>query len=245
MIWAARRLLALGLLACASGSAAHPPVTSAHFVGCPAGGQTGPRPAPSSGRVPNIMASLAGRVAYYSAGNEGVLAPRGWHCAELSGSNGTILIVTPELHDPESLLRGDRPLRGPGVVLVIRYGGTSGRWEVAAMISRMFPQHRAFLRRFDELGLTLGDMPSGPYPDDVIRRTTETWLEFTTPAGRNGLGTDGFLAPGAGQVEGLVMLLPEDEMTMVELDVRLPVGDADLAHWIISAVRHDHGDDSP
>jgi hypothetical protein len=241
MIGAARLLVGWALLASA-GAAADPPVTGADFVGCRGDGQAGPRPAPRTGDAPAIMASLSDRLVYYSAGNEGVLAPRGWHCIELSGSNGSMLIVTPERLNARRLLHRSAPLEGPAVVLVIRYGDTSGRREVAALVLRMFPQHQALLRRLEEGGVDLSELPSGPYADDIIGGTTDTWVEFTTPAGRRGLGTDGMLGVSAAPVEGLVMLLPED--AMLELNVRLPSDHANLAPWIISGVRHANGDNS-
>lgn len=188
--------------------------------------------------MPAVHAT-AHRLAYYSAGEGGVLAPRGWHCLVLSGSNGTTLIVMPNRPDVERLLRRDGRLDGPGVVLSERYGGTSGRRAVAAMIARYFPDHRSFLRQAEAAGLELGPIPTDPYPDDVIHRRTATTVDFTTPAGRRGLGTEHVLTPGAVPIRGLVELRPEDDMTLIEVAVKLPPDAADLAPAIIDRVRWD------
>ena len=66
------------------------------FVGCMSDGQVGPQAAPVIENTPVLPTNMAQRLAYYAAsGAPGVLAPRGWHCFGLYGSNGSRLIVVP------------------------------------------------------------------------------------------------------------------------------------------------------
>ena len=48
--------------------------------------------------------AAAAQLAYYASRDLGVLAPRGWHCLGLEGSNGSVLIVTPEPHGAADLM---------------------------------------------------------------------------------------------------------------------------------------------
>src|SRR5689334_17256314 len=67
-----------------------------------------PVPAPDVlSEVPVVPEIVAGDLAHYvAASGPGVLAPRGWHCLGLHGSNGNQLVVTPEVHDARDLLAG-------------------------------------------------------------------------------------------------------------------------------------------
>ena len=175
---------------------------------------------------------------YGSRDGLGVVAPRGWHCFELYGSNGQTLIVTPERHDFD-FFHNERQLDGPAVVLTQRYGGTSGRWAVAAMIVRYFPEHSDFVRGIEEMGLELGEMPAGPFPDDVVHRIGPNALEYTTPTNRDGLGTTAYLGVGAGPIAGLVMLFPETDMNMIHVAVRLPPELSSRTPVIVEQVRRE------
>jgi hypothetical protein len=229
--------LAIAGAAAPHGAAPHGNVP---FVGCPSDGQTGPQPAPRRGVVPRVPAAAAAHLAYYASSDLGVLAPRGWHCLGLEGSNGSVLIVTPEPHGAGDLLAGTAPLRGPAVQLGLSFGGTSGRFEVARMIARLFPAHMAFARRVAAEGVD-DPLPSGPYPADRIRRIGATEIAYTTPARLQGLGTGSRLTANADPIEGLVILHPEGDMDLVKLDVRLARAQRGLVSAIVAAAHRAHG----
>jgi hypothetical protein len=205
------------------------------FVGCASDGQVGPRPAPRRTTVPAVPASATPSLAYYASADLGILAPRGWHCFGLYGSNGSTLIVSPERLGARDLLSGEpRPLPGPAVQIAVSEGGTSGRFEVANVIARAFPAHMDFARRVAAEGI--GDpLPIGPYPTDHMVRLRPTAVGYTTLAGRQGLGTDSRLAPGDRPIDGLAILDTRGDMALIKLDVRLPAAQASLATPILNA----------
>ena len=234
MIGRGLSLLALALAGAAS-AAASPHVP---FVGCPSDGQTGPTRAPRARAVPRVPAAQAPLLAYYASADLGVLAPRGWHCFGLEGSNGSVLIVTPERHGFRDLQDNPGGLHGPAVQLSLSLGATSGRFEVARMIARLFPAHRDFARQVAAEGL--GDpLPAGSYPTDRMQRISATEIAFTTPARLQGLGTESRLAADALPIEGVVILHPEGDMDLVKLDVRLPAAQSALAAAIVEGVRRE------
>ena len=117
------------------------------FVGCASDGQAGPQAAPSGKSLTvTIPAGVAQRLAYYKAEySAGVLAPRGWHCFSTYGSNGASLFVSPEPMDSKTLLSLDwKGFTGPAIQISVSDGGTSGRFEVAKVIARVFPEYKAF-----------------------------------------------------------------------------------------------------
>jgi hypothetical protein len=230
--------LALAALGWAGAAAAAAPMR-VPFVGCPSDGQMGPEPAPHSGTVPRLPAAAAAGLAYYSAsgawGNHAVLAPRGWYCFGLYGSNGSMLIVTPQRLGARELLGHDsHPLRGPGVQSTVSLGGTSGRFEVARIIARAFPAQMDFARRVAAEGLD-DPLPSGPYPTDRMVRLRPTAVGYRTPAGRQGLGTSSRLAPDDRPIDGLAILDAHGDWALTKLDVRLPATQAALATTILNA----------
>jgi hypothetical protein len=228
----ARGLLLLALGSAGAASAAAP--ARVPFVGCPSDGQQGPQPVPGSGAVPRVPAAAAAQLAYYAMSELGVLAPRGWHCFGLEGSNGSTLIVTPEAHDVRDLLDRPTPLRGPAVQISFSFGGTSGRFEVARVIARAFPAQMAVAGRVAAEGM--GDpLPRGPYRTDHMVRLRRTAVGYTTPAGREGLGTDSRLAPADRPIEGLAILRGASDPDLIKLDVRLPAAQARLATPILNA----------
>ena len=164
-----------------------------------------------------------------------VFAPRGWQCLQLTGSNGSTLVVTPERHSLEDM----HGLRGSAVQISLSYGGTSGRFEVADVIARYFPEHMAFARRVAAEWILDRPLPSGPFPADRIRRPNATVVRFTTPARRLGMGTNSLLAPDADPIQGLVVLLDhEDGPDILQLSVRLPHRELHPTSAIIGAVSH-------
>jgi len=210
------------------------------FVGCPADGQMGPIAAPTTaGAIPKISAPASTQLAWYVSPHLAVLAPRGWHCFGLYGSNGNQIIVTPEPHDADDLFDPSAGLKGPAVQLAAVSGGTSGRFDVARTIARIFPAYQWFTRQVAQEGIEhSADFPTGPYPTDILTVRSNTEVEFTTPANKNGLGTVSRLRRNQDPINGLAILFPQQEMNLVEVFVRLPPNMAQLAPVIIAKVEN-------
>ena len=231
------RLLALALcgsLALARGQAyAQAGRAAAPFVGCASDGQTGPVAAP---RAPAHLPAAAAGLAYYGSGDLTVLAPAGWHCVGVYGSDGSILFVTPERHTPGDFIDRDATLTGPAVQATFSIGDTSGRFAVARLAARLFPAKRAFVQ-----GVIAEDIedashfPIGPYPGDTVTLLGPAEATFRTPPGKTGLGTDSRLRPGADPIEGLARISRDNDATV--LDVRLPAELQPLAAAIIAFAR--------
>lgn len=204
------------------------------FVGCPGDGQIGPVDAPLGDPVPiGAFPGVAHQLAYYKGNyGPGVIAPRGWRCRLWYGSSGSFVIVTPS--GPENDIPV-RPVMGPGVEIILRYGGTSGRFQLAAVSARYFPEiMRSFIQqiRDEHLGT---DVTSNlkPYPYDQVRKITARMIEYRTPADRDGFGTESF-AKSDQPIQGLAALsLPSDETTLSVLRMRLLPGQQELAESII------------
>lgn len=107
---------------------------------------------------------------------------------------------------------------GSGGVAVWR--DVSGRSTVARVIARVFPGFRWFVdevrQGFDDL-----DLPSGPVATDVLKRRGARVVEYRTPGGLDGLGTDGWLKREARPIDGVVVLEGETP-DLVRVNVRLP-----------------------
>jgi hypothetical protein len=163
------------------------------FVGCKSGGQAGPVEAPREPeKVIEIDPKLAQKLAYYKSGfSPGVLAPRGWSCFGEYGSGGDETFVTPGSMDSNGFFSGDwRNLTGPGVEVDFRYGGTSGRDEVARVIARVFPKYKAFVQGVLEMfERVYPDLTYGPYPTDKLLYDGDRLVEFRTQPNSEGLGT--------------------------------------------------------
>ena len=241
-------LLALALAV--PGAAAPQAAVAVPFVGCPFDGQQGPNPAPTG--QPRQLAldpATAARLAYYDAGIErGVLAPRGWHCLGLSGSDGTVLFVSPQPLDAERLIDGGA-LPGPVVILRGIEGGTSGRFEAARIAARVFPSERAFVKGVIDEGIEPAEsFPQGPFVHDRMTRLDAHIVEYETPGGEQGLGTTTrWLQPEAEPVRGAVVLggdlphEPEIEVLMIRLDA----ADAALVPVIVHNLERGEADEPP
>ena len=162
------------------------------FVGCASDGQAGPQDAPSGQAKPlAIPPAVAQRLAYYKAEyGAGVLAPREWHCFSTYGSDGVKLFVSPDPIDPKTLMSMDRKgFSGPAVQISALSGGTSGRFEVAKVVARVFPAYKAFAQNVIAEGIEpAGDFPFGPYPQDKLTYRGTAIVEFETPANSEGWG---------------------------------------------------------
>lgn len=199
----------------------------APFVGCASDGQMGPQPPPATGETPLLSKRDAALLSWYAFSDQGVLAPRGWHCFGLYGSAGSSLIVTPEPHGAELL---NQSLKGPAVERVFRFSSTSGRFDVADAAAGLFPTARQFVR-----GVAAEEMakihPWKPTPADRIVSRTDKRVEFITAAGRRGLGTKGRMVPSADPIRSAIFLDSEGDLTAIH--VRLAPADARLAPLIV------------
>lgn len=171
------------------------PLASAEVpqVPCPKDGQGGPVDPPELPASKRLVLPLgtAGSLAFYTAhaqGSAGVLAPRGWSCHGLYGSNGDVLVVQPpgSAGDPR-----DASYRGQFVLRSFSNGGTSGRFEVARVAGRLFPQARAFAEQVKAEGIDDDPFPDTPWPSDRIERLGDGAVAFETPGGVEGLGRQG------------------------------------------------------
>ena len=232
----AQFLLALGFMPVAA-AAAPAELVRAPFVGCASDGQIGPQPAPQTAKVPRLPAALASQLAYYSS-QEGpsVLAPRGWHCFGLYGSDGSVLIVTPRVLRAQDFFT-DQPIRlsGPAVVSSFSYGGTSGRFTVWSAIARYFPKYGQLIDRQDWEELNGGTLPNSPYPADVILKHSARSIRLVTPSKFDGQGTAGYLSRGPLSVNSLRQLMGTgDETSLLAIDVRLSIAQGHLVDVILA-----------
>lgn len=213
----------------------------APFVGCRSDGQLGPQPAPKSHSTPLLPSVIARRLVYYAASEgPGVLAPRGWHCFGVYGSNGSGLVVAPEQFSSRDFFGGHHfSTKGSAVELTYSYGGTSGRWAVADAIARYFPLHRNFIKDNFQ-GLDTGPLPSGPYPHDLLSQQTENLVRYTTPPFLKGAGTAWVLAPSARAIQGLTMLVDDtDGPNLLRVNVRLSDADDGLTNIILQSAQRE------
>lgn len=240
--------LAIGIaVICGAGAIADSPsahpigsgLSQVRFVGCAADGQVGPIAAPvDTGKAPRVLVSEAKNLAYYATDEIGVLAPRGWHCIGLVGSNGLFLVVTPDSHTADEFLASRTKLLGPAIQLTVLDGQTSGRFDVAEVAARLFPNQRAFVERVLAEGVvSRSDWTFGPYPHDLVQRKGRQTVLFTTPAYQEGTGTRSWLGIAGDPIVGLGIMPDNEDHGLVLLDVRLHQSSAREIGMIIGNVR--------
>jgi hypothetical protein len=215
---------------------------SVPFVGCKSDGQVGPQDAPTGEpKMMTISPQLAQKVAYYKASyGSGVLAPRGWYCFGTYGSDGSNLYVTPTPLNSANLFSNSwKGISSYGIQLSESNGDTSGRFEVAQIIARVFPAHLAFVRRVIAEGVEPAtSFPRGPYPTDRLTYKSKEAVEYVTPPNTEGLGTKSFLVKNANPIAG-VALLTGEELNLTHLSSRLSPEMSDLLSVIIRQVEQD------
>ena len=219
-------------------------ISSVPFVGCASDGQLGPRKAPQGKRKSVALSpASANQLAYYQAKQgSGVLAPRGWHCFSTYGSSGGSLFVAPQTIDSQLIFSEKwKGFSGPVVQLSDSLGGTSGRFEVASIIARIFPAHKVFVAKVIAEGFApAADFPFGPYPKDKLRYVSKEVVEYETPPQTEGLGTRFRLQKSDTVVAGAEILMgPEEELDLISLSVRLPQGSENLTRAIVQQVEHE------
>jgi hypothetical protein len=243
--------MAAGRVAFAQASPAAKPVPSAAvtvpFVGCASDGQAGPQAAPTGKSLAvAIPAAMAQRLAYYkSEYGPGVLAPRGWNCFSSYGSDGSNLFVSPDPINTSDLSSMDwKGFTGQVIEVSEMVGGTSGRFEVAKVIARVFPAYKAFAQKVIAEGLEpASDFPFGPYPGDRLTYRSKSVVEFETPANTQGLGTDSYLQANASPIYGVAIVAGADT-DLVQLSARVPASDSDLIPGMVGQAEKEAAADS-
>jgi hypothetical protein len=102
----------------------------------------------------------------------------------LYGSNGSILFVSPQPLNGHDLLFSDTSagFTGPALQASFRFGDTSGRFEVAEVVARVFPKYKAFAQSVINEGIEpANDFPFGPFPKDKLLYKNDQTVEFQTP----------------------------------------------------------------
>ena len=206
--------------------------TSVAYVGGPGDGQTGPYVAAKGSLKPvKLPAAVANQLAWYEYKGEavqfGTLGPRGWNCFATIGSNGWSLYIAPESLDSAKLLEHNnwKGFSGPAIQFSGSEGGTSGRFEVAQVVVRVFPAHRDYARSIIAEGFgPASDYSFGPFPSDHLTYKSKELVEFTTPAHRMGLGTMSWLLPSDQPITGFALLSigPDIDTDLLRLSFRLP-----------------------
>ena len=213
------------------------------FVGCKSDGQVRPVQTPTGeSKVVPITAGMAGRLAYYKAEKgSGVLAPRGWYCLGTYGSNGEALYVSPNPIRAADVLSTTKwkGFTGPAIEASFLYGDTSGRFDVARMIARVFPGYRKFLQKVIDEGIEpASSFPSGPYPSDKLTYLSRELVEYQTPPEAEGLGTRSWLLKNTDPIRGVAMLVGETPDLMY-LAVRLPPEMGELVPVVVQQAERD------
>lgn len=212
------------------------------FVGCASDGQVGAIKAPyAPNKTVPISAQVAQRLAYYKAEDGfGVLAPRGWHCFGTYGSNGASLYVSPDPINGAQLLSTTwKGFAGPAIQVSSSIGDTSGRFEVAKIIARVFPAYKQFVENVVAEGIEpASSFPFGAFPQDQLTYRSKRIVEFKTPANADGLGTASWLLRNGHPISGLAILYGE-EPNLMQISLRLTPDTVDLAPVILHEIERD------
>jgi hypothetical protein len=201
------------------------------FVGCASDGQAGPQAAPTGQSLAvAIPVAMAKRLAYYKAEyGPGALAPRGWHCFSVYGSDGSQLFVSPVPIDGKEFFSDDwKGFTGNVIEISDMDGGTSGRFEVAKIVARVFPAYKQFAQNVIAEGIEpASDFPFGPYSGDKLTYRGKNIVEFGTPANTDGLGTNSRLQKNASSIKGVAVVSGADT-NLTLLSARVSANDSDL-----------------
>jgi hypothetical protein len=212
------------------------------FVGCRADGQVGPVKAPiGKNRLLPIAPEAAQQLAYYkSEQGLGILAPRGWRCFDVYGSNGYALCISPRQITTSNVFSITwSGFSGPAIELVGESGDTSGRFTVARVIARVFPAQRPFVEKVIVEGIEPArSFPFGPYPNDKLIYQSKETVEYQTPANTDGLGTSSRLKKSDSPISGVAILTGQTPDLLL-LSVRLSPNLSDLASDIVQQTERD------
>jgi Double zinc ribbon len=220
------------------------PAARVPFVGCSSDGQVGPVAAPTDTvKVVQIDGRAARRLAYYKAeSSSGVLAPRGWYCFGLYGSAGDSLYVAPQpVKFADFLSTTWHGFTGPAIQASVSIGGTSGRFEVARVMARVFPAQKAFVQNVINEGIwPASQFVFGPYPKDKLIFQSDRVVEYQTPPHAEGLGTTTNRLPANDDPINGVAILEGENPDLLSLGVRLPPDMNDLASPIIQQIEREN-----
>jgi hypothetical protein len=236
--------LRAGHVAPAAQSAAASPAVQVQipFVGCQSDGQGGLTDPPTgAAKTMTMPASMATQLAYYKAANgAGGLGPAGWHCFGTYGSSGTDLYISPQPIADSDVMSGSwKGLTGPAVQIADEDGGTSGRFDIAAVIARVFPAHAALAQGVVAEGIQpASSFPTGPYPADKLTYVNNETVQFQTPANADGLGTHSQLVKGDQPIQGVAILYGPDT-SLLQVSMRLPANMSGLSDAIIKQAQSD------
>jgi hypothetical protein len=181
-------------------------------------------------------ASVAPKLAYYTGGFGGVLAPRGWQCDVWFNAGGMTVYVRPHRKDA----------RAPFVQIITAENDAnfSQKEIVATVVAHLFPAHAAYVKEVvaqehENSGDGTYDIAIGPYPADKITRRTATLVEFVTPPNKDGMGTEYGIGKNAVPVFGAAFLASDDSYAQIAL-VRLPDELKSLAPAILKSAEPAH-----
>jgi hypothetical protein len=132
-------------------------------------------------------------------------------------------------------------LNSPFIMVTQLSGETSGRFQVARVIARVFPTQKAFADGVIKEGIEpASDFPFGPYPTDTLKYHGDVTVEFQTPANTKGLGTEFGLQPNDQPISGVAAIKWDGEdIYLVCLTVRLMPDTRDLTTQIIQQFERD------
>jgi len=145
------------------------------------------------------------------------------------------LYVAPQPIDESRI--GQSGFAGPIIEILHRFGNTSGRSDVAAIIARVFPAYKNFASQVMEEGLG-GPFKFGPYPKDALTYRNNRMVEYKTPAQSDGLGTQSSLKKDGSPIAGVAMLVGQTPDLLL-LSVRLPPELSGLTPVIIRQFERD------
>ena len=188
------------------------------FVGCPSDGQDGPVAAPTGkDKYSRTSAETADRLAYYTSAQK--------------------LVGPQPLNGKDVLSAKWDGFAGPAIQLSLLSGETSGRFEVASVVARVFPTYKAFADDVIAEGIEpVSSFVFGPSPTDELnyKDKDKKTAEFQTPAQTEGLGTNSRLRKSDLPISGAILIgatgQPPDLAFLV---IRLPPDLNDFAPIII------------
>ena len=229
------RLAGLVLALCAQASL-FAQTASVPFVGCVSYGQANVvEPPKGTSKSVSVSAKDAQALAWYtSADGDGLLAPRGWYCEGFSCSSGAMLVLSPQPIDRH--LTSSEGFSGPAIEVDHTNWQSSGRYQIAEVVLRLFPAYRAFATRtMEAMELSL---PSDPYPKDTLRRKSKTVVEYDTSAHTEGLEKQSWPKKNGSSISGVAILIG-DPPDLLLLSVRLPPNLSRLTPLIVHHLESD------
>ena len=151
--------------------------------------------------------------------------------------------MSPDPIDPKAPFSDSwKGFSGQAIQISYSSGGTSGRFEVAQIIARVFPKYKAFAENVIAEGIEpASSFPFGPYPKDKLTYRSKSIVEYETPANTEGLGTVSRLQANASPIEGVAILSGADT-DLVQLSARLSEKDHDLISTIVEQVENESAD---